>query len=105
MALTAACPGIRQVALMPRPEEIEAFAAANRGHWVRVHEPDADPHRIMELRDLGARIMITCGCGGRPVGDCDLQSLGDVFSLRPDAIVVNDPALARDAAAQGMDAA
>jgi hypothetical protein len=105
LALAAACPGIHQVALMPKPEAIDHFAATRRGNWVRLHEPNARLQRIAELRNLGARLMITCGCGDRPVGDCDPRSLEDVFSLRPDAIVVNNPALASRATAESGGAA
>ena len=105
LTLTTAYPDISQVALMSSPGDIKHFAIARPGNWVRLHEPDASTLRIAELKELGARVMITCGCGDRPVGYCDARSLGNVFALQPDAIVVNNPALARDVIARIRGAA
>ena len=69
--------------------------AARGGLWARLWEPDASSQNIERLRAFGLKSVIMTG---RPVhggvGIITTKALSELCSLRPDAVMVNDPSLA-----------
>jgi len=69
--------------------------AARGGRWARLWEPDASSENIERLHALGLKTVIMTG---RPVhggvGIITAEALSTLCSLRPDAVMVNDPSLA-----------
>lgn len=88
-----AFPALTQVSLMSDRRDISGFRHGG-GCWARVHERFASPDLLLSLRGEGLGIVITCGGNGRDVGEISPRELEQVARLVPDAIVVNDPAMA-----------
>jgi len=96
--VTETWPSLWQIYLGRDPAAAVAFAQERPNDWVRVHEPDAQPDFMSRLKDCNVRVIITCGSrDGREVGEVDQRNLEVIFGLEPDAIIVNNPASARNA--------
>lgn len=93
-AIGSEFPRLRQVALMHDRAEIAALANRRPGSWVRVHELNVSASLFKSLRDEGLRIMVTCGGNGRPGGVIELAGLAGLLDFHPDALIVNDVAMA-----------
>lgn len=87
-------PDLRQVALINHLGDMATLPSDGAGQWARLHEPNASPQTVGQLRRQGFRVVITCGGGVRPIGVIDERSLQELVELKPDALILGDPALA-----------
>ncbi|MDQ0469200.1 glycerophosphodiester phosphodiesterase [Labrys wisconsinensis] len=93
-AVQRACPALAQVGLMREIDDFSDFARLSPAFWGRIHAHRATERQVARLRALGLGVMITCGRADGPVGDTDAADLRRLVALAPDALILNDPALA-----------
>lgn len=69
--------------------------AKRGGAWVRLWEPDASQEAIAALQVLGLKVVIMTGKpADGSVGLIETDALDALFSRKPEAVMLNDPALA-----------
>lgn len=72
-----------------------ATLAARGGRWARLWEPDASPGNIARLHKLGLKVVVMTGYPtDGSVGLIAAEGLVALFGGKPDAVMINDPALA-----------
>jgi hypothetical protein len=101
--LTLALPWIPTVGLLDGPpgdfDDLLAFVA-DGGTLARLWEPDVEPERIQALRDFGGGVCVMTGePRANQAGKITPARLDRLVGLGVDAIMLDDPALLRQAVA------
>src|SRR5262249_39059285 len=97
--LTLALPWMPTVGLLGAFDDLLAFVA-DGGTVARLWEPDAGPEQVQALRDFGGAVCVMTGAPGNgTVGKITPAGLDRLTALGLDAIMLDDPALLRQAIA------
>jgi len=89
-------PGVRVLGFVPCPEKIEAFAGAG-ADAVLLWESWLTGENVRRVKESTAQLWVMSGGSetGCPAGQPGVENLCRIFSLEPDAVLVNDIPFAR----------
>jgi len=86
---------LSQICLMRDGAELQWYINKRPGSWVRLSAPTASKNEVLNLKKLGAKVLIVAGgMTHETVGRATRQDLRQLLALQPDAVMMTDPNMA-----------